>query len=236
MLDLSYPTVTPGPPRPSRILTPKSLSRHSGQERHVIPGGGALLLQIAAGDRLVLVNDEGGQPCEVIAATETGRIDAALLGRVANSRAEGLQAMLATGEASLARLRKGLSQRGIDLATAGALRLFAPDTPAGARAELVAGDVGWLVIAAPGLPMAPEAQDTATPITLYLGRANPRLVGHHDLPDPLADPILDLRVKSATAERRGITSRSWTSMAASAPTSNALMRESLTVAFSTRWT
>ena len=25
-------------------------------------------------------------------------------------------------------------------------------------------------------------------------------VGQHDLPDPLADPVLDLRVKSATAE------------------------------------
>ncbi|NJS38031.1 MAG: hypothetical protein HC783_02455, partial [Rhodobacteraceae bacterium] len=74
MLDIAYPMVTPGPPRPSRILTPKSLSRHAGQERHVIPGGGALLLQIAAGDRLMLVNDEGGQPCEVIAATKDGQL------------------------------------------------------------------------------------------------------------------------------------------------------------------
>ena len=38
MLDLSYPTITPGPPRPGRILLPKGHSRHHGQERHVIPG------------------------------------------------------------------------------------------------------------------------------------------------------------------------------------------------------
>jgi aminomethyltransferase len=80
------------------------------------------------------------------------------------------------------------------------VRLFAPDTPAGARAEVTALDDGWLVLAAPGLPMAPEAQDTATPLTLLVQRANPALIGKHDLPDPLADPVLDLRVKSATAE------------------------------------
>mgnify|MGYP000580133238 FL=1 len=108
--------------------------------------------------------------------------------------------MLASGDASLNRLRQGLKQRGIDLAKAGAVRLFGPDTPAGTRAELVAQDAGWLVVAAPGLPMAPQAQDTATPITLLVSRATPRLVGNFDLPDPLADPILDLRVKSATAE------------------------------------
>ncbi|MBL9062615.1 DUF1989 domain-containing protein [Tabrizicola sp.] len=200
MLDTIYPSVNPGPPRPSRILTPQGFSRHQGQERHVVPGGGAVLLQLMVGDRLVLVNDEGGQPVELVAAAKEGRIDAAILGQAGNSGAEGLKAMLAQGEASLTRLRKGLVARKIDLAKAGALRLFGPETPAGTRAELTALDDGWLVVAAPGLPMAPEAQDTATPITVLVNRAKPRLVGQHDLPDPLADPILDLRVKSATAE------------------------------------
>ena len=200
MLDSIYPTVVPGPPRPSRILTPQGFSRHHGQERHVVPGAGALLLQVMTGDALTLINDEGGQPVEVLAATRDGRVDAAILGQPGNSGAEGLKAMLASGEPSLLRLRKGLEGRKIDLAKAGALRLFGHETPAGTRASLTALDDGWLVIAAPGLPMAPEAQDTATPVTLLIQRAKPRLVGNYDLPDPLADPILDLRVKSATAE------------------------------------
>ena len=109
--------------------------------------------------------------------------------------------MLASGERrAWLRLRKGLAARRIDLAKAGAVRLFGAETPAGTRAELTALDEGWLVVAAPGLPMAPDAQDTATPVTLLVQRAKPRLVGHYDLPDPLADPVLDLRVKSATAE------------------------------------
>ena len=66
MLDL--PAFRPGPPRPSRILTPRGFSRQHGQERHVVPGGGAVLLKVMAGDQFVLLNDEGGQPCEVVAA------------------------------------------------------------------------------------------------------------------------------------------------------------------------
>ncbi|MDQ2066197.1 DUF1989 domain-containing protein [Xinfangfangia sp. CPCC 101601] len=203
MLDLPYRQVPPGPPRPSRILTPQTVSPHHGFERHVIPGGGALMVQIAAGDRLTVINDEGGQPAELIATRPDGRIDAALLGQASNSQADGLKAMLALGDAAgqgLSRLRRGLEARQIDLARAGALRLFAPDTAAGARAELTVLEAGWLILAAPGLPMVPENQDTATPITLHIQRATPRMVGHFDLPDPLADPILDLRVKSATAE------------------------------------
>jgi len=199
MSETAHPVVRPGPPRPGRIIVPKGLSRHPGQERHVIAGGGALVLPLGAGDRLVLVNDEGGQPAELVAATTDGRVDAAVLGEVANATAEGLKAMLACGDASLLAVREGLARRGIDLGRAGALRRFGPDTPAGARAELLALADGWLVVAAPGLPMAPDAQDTATPLTLLVARAKPPLAGQHDLPDPLADPILDLRVRSATA-------------------------------------
>jgi len=200
MLDTAYSSFSHGPPRPSRILTPRGFSRHHGQERHVIPGGGAALLQLMNGDRLTVVNDEGGQPAELVAASGDGRIDPAILGQLPNSTAEGLKAMLALEGEGLSRLRKGLLQRGIDLAKAGGLRLFGAETPAGAITELVALEDGWLVVAAPCLPMAPDAQDTATQITVLLNRAKPRMIGNYDLPDPLADPVLDLRVKSATAE------------------------------------
>jgi aminomethyltransferase len=199
-MDFAYPAVRPGPPRPSRILTPQGYSRHHGQERQTIPGGGAALLQLMPGDRVILVNDEGGQPVELVAATKDGRIDAAILGQSPNAQAEGLKALLASTDTNLARLRLGLTARHIDLSKAGAVRLFGPDTPAGTRADLTAQDHGWLIVATPGAAMAPEAQDTATPVTLLIQRASPRLIGQFDLPDPLADPILDLRVKSATAE------------------------------------
>ena len=201
MLD-SYPQVVPGPPRPSRILTPRLQDRHHGRERHVVPGGGVILLRIAQGDRITVTNDEGGQPVELVTATQTGRIDAGLLGQGANSDAAGLKALLALGDLAgpgLGRLRKAIAARGINLAQATALRLFDGATQPKAQVDLVVQDDGWLIACAPGLPMRPDAQDTATSVTLTVQRANPAVVGRFDLPDPLADVLQDIRVASSTA-------------------------------------
>ncbi len=203
MLNSPYPGVIAGPPRASQILTPRNLSRHNGVERQTVQGGGAWLFEIGQGDKITIINEEGGQPVELIVARKDGRIDAALLGQAANSDASGLKAMLGMGDhiaTGLSQLRRGLKLRGIDLAQADAVRLFDKSTPAKTQQILTAQAEGWLIIAAPGLPMLPETQDTSTPVVVEIKRAKPRLIGHYDLPDPLADPILDLRVKSATAE------------------------------------
>jgi aminomethyltransferase len=78
--------------------------------------------------------------------------------------------------------------------------LFGPSSPAGDAAEFIATGDGALVVAAPAAPMPPDSHATATPIRLTVMRATPASLGRFDLPEPLADPVLDLRVRSATAE------------------------------------
>ena len=90
-LGTTYPSILSGPPKASRILLPRDMQQHHGKERHVVPGGGALLLQMGLGDRFTLINDEGGQKTEVVAARLNGQIDAALIGQTANSDAGGLK-------------------------------------------------------------------------------------------------------------------------------------------------
>ena len=197
---LLRPPFAPGPPRPSRILEPSGLHAPRGSERYRVEGAGAILIEARAGDRLRIVNDEGGQPCEIIAAHPGGRIDPGLLGQSGGVQAAGLQSLLTSGEASLAKLRQRIARAGLDLATPGALRLFGSETPARAEETLTLTGPATLIIAAPGSVMAPDAQDTATPLTVHLTLATPRTQARFDLPDPLADPILDLRVRSATAE------------------------------------
>ncbi|WP_037279757.1 DUF1989 domain-containing protein [Rubellimicrobium mesophilum] len=200
MLDNPYPHIVPGPPRPSRILT---AGLASGRERHEVPGGGALLVRIGAGDRVTIANVEGGQPCELLAADARGRLDAGLLGTRASGDAGGLRAMLAGADAAwngLGRLRAGLLRRGIDLGPATSVNLFGPDTRAGEQAGFTAVADCDLVVVAPAVSMSPHDQDTATPLILTIDRARPRDLLGHDLPEPLADPVLDLRVRSATAE------------------------------------
>jgi len=197
MLDSPYPSVTPGPPRPSRILTPRDLDRQQGRERHTVPGSSASLIRLGVGDRLVVINDEGGQVAELLVADHNGRIDPLHLGAAGNSNAEGLVALLATG--GFGRLRKAMATRGIDLTRPSAIRLFDTATLPRSRIEFTAQTDGWLILCAPGLPMAPDAQDSATPISVEITRAAPRQVGRFDLPDPLADPLQDIRISSSTA-------------------------------------
>ncbi|MFO1174429.1 MAG: DUF1989 domain-containing protein [Paracoccaceae bacterium] len=197
---LMRPPFVPGPPRPSRILEPVGLGRPRGQERYQVEGGGAIVIAAKAGDQLRIVNDEGGQPCEIVAFAADGRADAGLLGQRSNSGADGLKALLSSGEPSLSALRRKLGARGLDLAEAQGLRLFAADTPARTEETLTLAADATLVIAAPGGGMTPDAQDTATSLSVHLTLAKPRSQARFELPDPLADPILDLRVRSATAE------------------------------------
>ncbi|NBE06103.1 DUF1989 domain-containing protein [Paragemmobacter ruber] len=201
MLDL-YPKVMSGPPRPSRILTPATVTARAGRERYEVVGNGAILIRVGTGDRVTIGNPEGGQRAELVAADGAGRIDAGLLGVAANSDAGGLKALLAAGPrlgSGMGGLRLGLERRGMDLAKAGAVAIFGAETPAGTQETFTITRDGVLVIAAPGGDMAPDGQDTATPITVLVQRSALMTVGQFDLPDPLADPVLDLRVKSATA-------------------------------------
>ena len=199
MLD-SYPQIRPGPPRPSRILTPANVRAQAGSERYDVPGCGAYLIPVAPGDRLTIRNAEGGQVCEIVAADGRGVIDAGVIGAQATGDARGLKALLLGGGSGMGGLRLGLERRGIDLGRAGAVVLFGAETPAGTEETFTATRDGVVVIAAPGAAMAPGAQDTATPLVVTVQRAALKLVKGFDLPDPLADPVLDLRVKSATAQ------------------------------------
>ncbi|MDK3075810.1 DUF1989 domain-containing protein [Sedimentitalea sp. JM2-8] len=200
MPDTSYPSVLPGPPKPSAILQPRVFSLPPGTERYCVPGAGAILVPVFAGDRIEVVNDEGGQSCEIVCADARGRTDAGLLDRPANADPRGLKALLAGPDRSLRGLRMGIESRGIDLAAARAIALFETTTPAGTSAEFRVQRDGIAIIAAPGGIMDFERQDTATPLTVMLTRAvlKPRVA--FDLPDPLADPVAELRVHTSTAE------------------------------------
>ena len=195
---LINPASLPRPPRPSRIIEPHVFGRRAS-ERYSVPGSGAILVAVSPGDRVALTNDEGGQYAEIVTADLSGRLDAGILDRAADRPAVGLLALLAGDDPSLLTLRRGIERRGIALAGAMAMTVFGATSRPGDRAEFVALLAGVLIVAAPGPEMAIDSHDTTTPLTLELARANPRNTIHFELPEPLADPILDQRIASATA-------------------------------------
>ncbi len=72
--------------------------------------------------------------------------------------------------------------------------------PAGETQSFTVQRDGWLKVSAPGGAMDASLQDTATDIALIVRRATPVLGKMaRDLPQPLSDPLQDIRVSAATA-------------------------------------
>jgi aminomethyltransferase len=199
MLD-DYPRVQPGPPKPSKIVQPYVFSLPRGTERYVVEGQGAVLIPLETGDQLTVINDEGGQQCEIVVVDTSGRDDAGILGATADGDAGGLKALLSGDDQSLRGLRMGLDARNIDLGTMQAVHLFEATSPPKAEANFTASRDGTVIIAAPGAKMDFERQNTATPLTVIIKRATIKMHTQFKLPDPLADPIADIRVHTQTAE------------------------------------
>ena len=171
-----------------------------GEERYTVPGGGAIAIAIHAGDRVRVVDVEGMQRCEVVAADAAGAIDTAILGARGDGDASGLKQILSADSESARAVRFGLERRGIDLAAARAVKLFGGESRPGDTAEFTVSRDGLLIVGAPGSPMAAGAQDTATPIRVHVHRG--RIIPPNEtlLPEPLADPLQDIRVNQSTAE------------------------------------
>jgi aminomethyltransferase len=200
MLDNRYPDIVPGPPKPSLITQPQVFSLPPGTERYVVEGAGAILIRIETGDKLTISNTEGGQPCEIVAAGSDGVVDPAILGHAGTGTAEGLKALLTGSDQSLRGLRMGIEARGIDLGQARSINIFGEATPAGEESFYTATRDGVVIIAAPGGVMDFERQNTVTPLTVWVKRAVIKQHARFELPDPLADPVADIRIHSATAQ------------------------------------
>ena len=199
MLEDIYPKVTLGPPKPSGVFAPSVFSMPPGIERYEVAGCGAALFAVEPGDQIIVINQQGGQPCEVIAVDNRGRFDAGVLKQGNNSGALGFKQLLSNGDLSLRSVRLGLEARCVNLAEARSLRFFDSQTPAKCEEVLDVARTGTLVVAAPGGIMNFDAQDTATPLTVQVKRAVIKEHVKFELPDPLANPLADIRIHSATA-------------------------------------
>jgi glycine cleavage system T protein (aminomethyltransferase) len=201
MLQPVQPFLLGAAPRPSVILRPGIRALPAGVERYKVAGGGSLTVQIAAGDTISLTDIEGLQPCEIIAWGEDGRSDTQILGVCSDTRPLGLQAILGDGGESARSALSTLKRRGIDLGDARCIRIFGSGSQSGESATFTAKRSGFLVIAAPGGKMDATRQDTATDIELRITRAAPLKSNHvNNLPEPLADPIQDIRITASTAQ------------------------------------
>ncbi|MEO1550372.1 MAG: urea carboxylase-associated family protein, partial [Pseudomonadota bacterium] len=195
---MGYPFETPYERK--GILTPGLPVLPLGTERHPVPGGGSRAVPVKAGDEISVLDREGLQPGELVLFDAQGRAQAGYLDAPNAGAPLGLQAVLASGDATGRKALKALQTSGFDLNGAEAVTVFAEGSHAGDMATFTAQVDGLLFLAAPGGPMAPEAQDAPTELILYVKRAEtPR--GKPDIgpPDPLADPLEDINIQPGHA-------------------------------------
>jgi aminomethyltransferase len=121
MLDRLSSTLEPfAPPARSTILRLGMRTLPPGVERYRIEGGQSVTIELEPGDRVVVIDVEGGQVAELIALDESGRPDASVIGaKTTPSRAAPW--VLGEGAASL---RERLKNRGVDLSKAEPIRIF----------------------------------------------------------------------------------------------------------------
>ena len=150
-----------------------------GWLRHVAPGGGETCLELGAGDRLRVVDPEGGQPGEILLAT-MGSAPAGLdCSALTPEEAEPLSWLLAAKGARL--FRAGI---------------FGSTSLPGSSIEIELEAAARLILRAPGARMSPDTQDTSTHL---LAEILPRESRRGQAPAPLAETSLDMRIPAKTA-------------------------------------
>ncbi len=205
MIDLTRPPETyphsVRAARPSRIINAGRTAMARNRERYEIPGRGAIMISVRAGDQLGLRNCEGMQTVELVGLTTAGKPCPGIFDQMPYGAPQGLMELLnAPFDNSLGRFAQTLRRRDIRLEDCRAQRLFGNGSPPGDTVEMTVHLDGFVIIATPAPLMQIDAHNTATPITALIKRAHHSDIYSFALPDPLADPVVDLRVYSSTAE------------------------------------
>ncbi len=169
-------------------------------ERYPVRAGGSVALLLGAGDEIELISPEGLQPGEISVFDSEGNSDAALIGGSNSGKAEGLKRILDTDANSAAALRNALALRQLDMSQARSTLVFAQNSPAGDSVRFTAQQSLTCLVAAPGADMRADRQNTPTDLVLFVYR-QPRDDAESitRLPDPLADPLQDIRIPARTA-------------------------------------
>ena len=182
-----------------RILLPGIRRLPPGVERYMVPGAGSVVVRVQAGDALKLVNSEGGQVCEIVALDAQGMEIPGILGGADAGPATGLRTMLAQGGESSEALLDALKRRGAAPRFDHAIRCFARETPAYEEQRFTAQEDGLVVVAAPGEPMEVSDQNPPTPLELFVTRMDPSVAAERNIPEPLAEPRYEFRIRAGTA-------------------------------------
>ena len=170
------------------------------ERRVVVAGADSAILSLKQGDVLSISDLEGCQSGEVYAVSDDGtplRLFAAPVGR---KLADVVEQM---GEKAAA-VRHAMAARNVDPGTLASECILAGENPAGATISVKIPHDALVVIHAIGDAMLPQNQNPPTALQIQIEgyRTSPRAGSNevwNDLPEPLATPKKEIRIRAATA-------------------------------------
>lgn len=189
-------------PAPPRLLLPGLLPPEPGRETYWVRPGGVTAVRLAPDDEIAVVDRQGRQLAELTAVCPDGTGDGSALGVTADAPASTLQALAASPEGPSDPVLVALLRNGVDPQQLRSVRLFDEWSPAGQRHTFTANRAVTVAVAAPGgrMRLDEEAANPPSDLVLQVRRASPRQPAEAPpLPEPLAEPVLDMRIDRATA-------------------------------------
>jgi aminomethyltransferase len=165
-------------------------------ETYLVRPGGATVFALGPDERVTVIDRDGGQVAELTVLADDGRDDASAIGETADAPATVVRQAHGQRDGSL--LWSELAARGLDPPEARAVRLFDESSRPGTSQSFRTDRAVTVVVAAP----AGRIVDGAPPpseLLVEVRRARPREYDRLELPPPLAEPRLDVRVDGATA-------------------------------------
>jgi aminomethyltransferase len=194
------PTILTSPARP-KLFVAGIATLEPGVERYVLKAGGTAGFELERGDLIEVSALEGGQLVEVAAFNARGKSDVEGLGLRGTQPPVGIQRCLEADTEDASRVRFGLYRRGLDLGRVKSAHILGPDAT---RSEVISLQVKrnlFAVFGAPAEPMVVWEQTPPSDVLIFIRRASPRFLNTTPLPEPLAEPRLDIRVNAASSEK-----------------------------------
>lgn len=170
-----------------------------GTERYKVGGGGAVVVQLFAGDGVTIVDREGRQRCEIAAFSSAGRLDLESLRLQPRSDSPGINRLLAGDGEDARAVAAALRRRNLPGRIDRAAHVFEGDSRPGEAVQLTAQRDCIAIVHAVGGPMAADAQDPPTDLSVIVKRAAVPNIVAPPLPEPLADPREEFRIDKCTA-------------------------------------
>ena len=168
-------------------------------EKYTVKAQGLIGIDVFKGDKITIIDIEGGQTCEVIAFDSKGKNNQSIIGQKNNGEAKFAKYILTNSNDKKILLEK-LKKKKIDFNKTQSSNFFDATTIEKDEIKFSAEEDVFILFAAPGEDMLVSQQNAPSNIEVFIKRKNSNQNKLESfLPEPLATPAEEFLIKDSTA-------------------------------------